>query len=99
MTDFAKIGMTALIDEATGYQEVRDKHELNNHLIDYCGKKLTVAIEKDGDYYTAYCPELELSSYGASEPETIESFREALQIFLEETDRKGTFGKILSEIG
>lgn len=37
---FAKVGIIALIDEATGYQEVRDRDELNRILEAYIAKEL-----------------------------------------------------------
>jgi len=60
---------------------------------------LSVSFEKEGDYFVAYCPALELSSYGKSEASAKKSFDEALEIFIEETVRKGTLLKILLELG
>lgn len=37
---FAKVGIIALVDEATGYQEVRDRNELNRILEAYIAKEL-----------------------------------------------------------
>jgi hypothetical protein len=47
----------------------------------------------------AYCPALEVSSYGDDENDAKESFEEAMQIFLSETDRKGTLEKYLLKMG
>lgn len=58
-----------------------------------------VLLKKEGRYYVAYCPALELSSYGTTESSAMKSFEEAMQIFLEETDRKGTLEKVLLGLG
>ncbi len=58
-----------------------------------------VGIIKEKECYVAYCPALELSSYGNTEAEAKESFDEALGIFLTETERKGTLEKVLLGLG
>lgn len=37
---FARVGIIALVDEATGYQQVRDRHELHRILAGYISKEL-----------------------------------------------------------
>ena len=65
--------------------------------------KLTINIEvvivKEGNYFVAYCPALELSSYGDTEQNAIKSFQEEADIFLEETHKQGTFEKYLLRNG
>jgi predicted RNase H-like HicB family nuclease len=63
--------------------------------------KLSVAvfITKENDTYVTYCPALELSSYGDSIEDAKESFEDALRIFVEETQKKGTFEKMLLHLG
>jgi len=58
-----------------------------------------VVIFQEGKYFVAYCPVLELSSYGQSASEAKGAFAEALKIFIEETERKGTLEKILLDLG
>ena len=58
-----------------------------------------VYLGQQGDYYVAYCPALELSSYGDSEKDAKEGFEEALNIFLKDTYEKGTFEKVLLKLG
>ncbi len=66
-------------------------------------KELTVEVEvlivKEDDYFVAYCPALELSSYGDSEEYAIKSFREEVNIFLEEAQKQGTLEKYLLKYG
>jgi hypothetical protein len=47
----------------------------------------------------AYCPALELSSYGDDQNDAKEAFGEAMKIFLSETDRKGTLERYLLKLG
>ncbi len=58
-----------------------------------------VALFQEGDIWVAYCPALEVSSYGDDKDEAKEAFEEAMQIFLSETDRKGTLERYLLKLG
>jgi predicted RNase H-like HicB family nuclease len=55
-------------------------------------QKLSVSyyIVREGKYHVAYCPALELTSYGLTVAEAKRAFSEVLEIFIEETERKGT---------
>jgi len=55
-------------------------------------------LNEDG-IFTAYCPALELSSYGSSVGDAQSAFDEALEIFLEDTIQKGTLEKVLLKLG
>lgn len=57
-----------------------------------------ILFQEDG-IWVAYCPALELSSYGDNENDAKEAFEEAMQIFLSETDRKGTLERCLLKLG
>ena len=61
--------------------------------------KIEVALFKENDMYVAYCPALQLSSYGENEKDAKYAFDEALSIFLEETTEKGTLEKELLQLG
>lgn len=63
--------------------------------------KLSVAVflTKEGESYVAYCPALELSSYGDTIDDAKEGFEDALNIFVEETHKKGTLEKMLLHLG
>ncbi len=61
--------------------------------------QIPLLIGKQGDYMVAYCPALELSSFGETEKEAERSFDEALQLFLKETHERGTLEKCLLDLG
>ncbi len=58
-----------------------------------------VALFNEDGIWIAYCPSLEVSSYGDDKDEAKQAFEEALQIFLKETNRKGTLEKYLLKLG
>jgi hypothetical protein len=65
--------------------------------------KLTIEIEvvivREDDYFVAYSPALELSAYGDTKDNAINSFMEEVDIFLEETRKQGTLEKYLLKNG
>ena len=60
---------------------------------------LEVLMIKEGDYIVAFCPALDLTSYGDDELEAKSAFEEALEIFLEETHSRGTLERVLLDLG
>jgi len=56
-------------------------------------------IFKEGKSFVAYCPELDVSSYGASLEEARRMIKEAVSLFLEEAEKMGTLEEILREAG
>ncbi len=44
-------------------------------------KQLTVIIEREGDGYVSFCPELDIASQGSTIEEARENIREALELF------------------
>ena len=61
--------------------------------------RVEVLIIKEEDTYVAFCPALDLSSYGETEKKALHAFGSALNIFFEETQRKGTLEKALLKLG
>ena len=61
--------------------------------------EVTGEIWQEGNMYTAYCHELDVASAGRSLDEARKNLVEALEIFFEETARKGTLRSILAEAG
>jgi predicted RNase H-like HicB family nuclease len=63
--------------------------------------KITIQIVlfQEDNMWVAYCPALELSSYGDDQQDAKTAFREALDIFLKETDRKSTLERYLLKLG
>ncbi len=76
----------------------------HNSLIEKGSDKIIIQInvlftQEDDNTYIAYCPVLELSSYGDNIEDAKEAFNEALTIFIKETTRKGTLEKELLSLG
>ena len=46
-------------------------------------KQLTAIIEREGDGYVGFCPELDVASQGSTIEETRDNLREALELFFE----------------
>ena len=46
-------------------------------------KQLTASIEREGDGYVSFCPELDIASQGDSIGEARENLREAVELFFE----------------
>lgn len=67
-----------------------------NHNIEL---NVAVLLLKEEETFVAYCPALELSSYGKTEEEAKEYFEDALQIFLKDTLEMGTLEKCLLKFG
>ncbi|GAB2857614.1 hypothetical protein [Hymenobacter ruber] len=53
----------------------------------------------DTGQYVAYCPALELSSYGDTEAEAEAAFEETLQFFIQDTAERGTLDRLLLALG
>ena len=60
---------------------------------------LTVYYLDEEGTIVAYCPSLDLSTYGDSLEDTQNAFQEAFQIFIEEVMRKGTLTQISAKQG
>lgn len=61
--------------------------------------ELEVFFSKDEDLIVAYCPALELSSYGKNMIESKKAFNEVVDIFMEDTAQKGTLERVLLKLG
>lgn len=56
-------------------------------------------IFKEDNVYIACCPQLDVSSCGDTSEEAVRMLKEAVCLFLEETEKMGTLKSILSEAG
>src|SRR4051812_32950155 len=76
---------------------------MKNYLTTDGGRTVGISIDvdllKEGDYIVAYCSALELSSFGKNETEARKNFEEALNIFVDETHKRGTLEKVLLDLG
>ena len=59
----------------------------------------TVEIWKEGEMFTAYCPELDVASCGHTAEEAKKNLSEVIEIQLEETAKLGTLKDFLVEAG
>jgi len=48
--------------------------------------KLTAIVEKEGNLYTAWCPDADIASQGKTVDEALERLKEALELYLEDED-------------
>jgi predicted RNase H-like HicB family nuclease len=60
---------------------------------------ITEEIWKEGNMYTAYCPELDVASCGTTIEEAQKNLLEVIEIQLEETARLGTLKTFLEDAG
>jgi predicted RNase H-like HicB family nuclease len=60
---------------------------------------LPVSFLKEGEYFIAYSPALDLSTSGKTFEEVKRRFEEVVQIFFEELSEKGTTEETLSDLG
>ena len=59
----------------------------------------TQQLIKEGDAIVAYCPELDVSSCGATPEQARDNLRTAVRLFMEEAAKLGTLADILAEAG
>ena len=59
----------------------------------------TMHLFKEGETFVAYVPELDLSSCGETAETARRNIRDAVQGFLEASERMGTLEEILEEAG
>jgi len=68
----------------------------NDHEVEV---QLSLLVYKQGDYYMALCPSLDLSSYGDSVEDALVGFEGAMQIYLEHCVETGTLEADLKNHG
>lgn len=59
----------------------------------------TVHVFKEGDVFVAYVPELDLSSCADTAPGARSNIQEAVSLFLETSEERGTLTDVLEEAG
>ena len=60
---------------------------------------VTEEVWKEGNMYTAYCPELDVTSCGRNIEEARKNLLEVIEIHLEETAKLGTLKEFLEDAG
>ena len=61
--------------------------------------EVQVFLIAEGEQTVAYCPALELSTYGDSPADAAAAFEEVLHLFVEDTQAKGTLERVLLDLG
>jgi predicted RNase H-like HicB family nuclease len=61
--------------------------------------KFTAQIFKEGRTYVAHNTELDVSSCASTKEKALSNLKEAVHLFLEETEKMGTLTRILEEAG
>jgi predicted RNase H-like HicB family nuclease len=61
--------------------------------------QFTTQIFKEGRTYVAHTQELDVSSCGGTRQRALKNLKEAVRLFLEESDKLGTLDQILEEAG
>lgn len=65
----------------------------------YLYLRFRAEVFKEEDLYVAVCPELDVSSFGATVDKAKESLREAVEAFIEGCQHLGTLEEVLEEAG
>jgi predicted RNase H-like HicB family nuclease len=60
--------------------------------------QFTTQIFKEGRTYVAYTPQLDVSSCGGTADKALRNLKEAVRLFLEETEKLGTVRQILGKL-
>ena len=61
--------------------------------------EFTSQVFKEGKMFVAHTPELDISSCAATKTKALKNLQEAVRLFLEEADKKGSLDQILKEAG
>ena len=61
-------------------------------------KRLTAVIEKEGNWYVSFCPELDIASQGKTVEEARQGLAEALELFFEEASPEEIASRSAGEI-
>ncbi len=48
--------------------------------------RLSAIINKEGDWYVSWCPELDVASQGKTVEEAVSNLKEAVELYLEDED-------------
>jgi predicted RNase H-like HicB family nuclease len=60
--------------------------------------QMTAVIEKEGDGYVAFCPELDIASQGNSVEGARQNLQEAVELFFEHASESEIQGRLHSEV-
>jgi predicted RNase H-like HicB family nuclease len=72
---------------------------MKKHEIKSVDGNLPVSILKQGEYFVAYTPALDISTYGKTIEEAQRNFSELIAVFFSEFDDERTLGNVLESLG
>jgi len=61
-------------------------------------RRFTAIIEKDGQWYVAHCPELDIASQGKSVKEARKNLKEAIALFFQHASPSEIANRMHSEV-
>jgi predicted RNase H-like HicB family nuclease len=61
--------------------------------------KLFGVLKRQGDWYVAYCPPLDITTQGRTQAEAKENLKEAAYLFMVSCFERGTFEQAMRELG
>ena len=61
-------------------------------------QQFTAIIEREGDWYVAICPELDVASQGGTVEEARDNLVEAIELFLDTADPSEVEGRLHNEV-
>jgi len=61
--------------------------------------QFTTRVFKEGRTFVAHALELDVASCGGSKERALKNLKEAVRLFLDESEKMGTLGQILEEAG
>ncbi len=48
--------------------------------------QLTAVVKKEGEWYSSWCPDVDIASQGKTVDEALENLKEALELYFEDED-------------
>ena len=61
-------------------------------------KQVTAVIEREGDGYISFCPEVDVASQGTTVQEASENLREAVELFFESASQDEISRRLHNEV-
>ena len=61
-------------------------------------RRLTAVIEREGEWYVSFCPELDIASQGRTVEEARQGLAEALELFFEEASPEEITSRSAGEV-
>jgi predicted RNase H-like HicB family nuclease len=83
LTGLVALGGDALEDSESLYDFDDQEDDAMQSSLDILGERFTAIIEREGDGFVSFCPELDVTSQGDTIEEARANLREAVELLLE----------------